>query len=76
VADPESGRDDAQALERAHGPLQELVTLPVTLQLDLHVERERAVVAEVVDLHRMIDHEVDRHPRDDPQRLIASACHS
>ena len=72
VADAEPRRDDPQAVEGLRSPLEEPIALAVAVELHLHVEAERVVPAEVVDLHRVIDHEIDGdrrlHPRDVTRR--------
>ena len=60
VHDAGRRRHDAEVRERLLAPAQELVALLVALELDLGVLLERGRGAEVVDLHRVIDHEVDR----------------
>jgi hypothetical protein len=71
VHDAEAGRHDAEGVERVHAPLHELVALLVAGELQLHVEVERLLVAEVVDHHRVVDHQVDRHQRLDRLRVLA-----
>src|SRR5690606_42103550 len=44
-------------------PLHEFVALTITLEFQFHVEIERIVFAVVVDHHRVIHHEIDRHQR-------------
>jgi hypothetical protein len=71
VHDAESRRDDAEGVERLHAPLHELVAFEVALELELHVEVERVLGAEVVDHDRVIDDEVDRHQRLDRLGVLA-----
>ena len=71
VDDADAGRHDLERVERLHAPFQELVALGVALELDLHVEVERVGRAVVVDLHRVVDDEVDRHERLDDLRVRA-----
>ena len=68
---PNAGRHDAEGVERLHAPLHELVALAVALELELHVEVERLLVAVMVDHHRVVDDEVDRHQRLDGLRVLA-----
>jgi hypothetical protein len=63
VHDAEAGRHDAEGVEGLHAPLHELVALVVALELELHVQVERLGRAVVVDHHRVVDHQVDRHQR-------------
>ena len=69
--DADAGRHDLERVERLHPPLHELVALGVALELELHVEVERVGAAVVVDHHRMVDDEVDRHERLDRLRVPA-----
>ena len=63
VADAEPRRDDPQAVKGLRSPLEEAVPLAVAVELHLRVEAERIVPAEVVDLHGVIDHEIDGNQR-------------
>jgi hypothetical protein len=76
---PMPGRHHLEGVERLHAPLQELVALAVALELQLHVQVERVGRAVVVDLHRVVDHQVDRHQRLDHLRIgpifFADAAH-
>ena len=56
-------------------PAEELVTLAVALELDRHVAVHRVLPAEKVDLHRVVDHQVDRHQRVDLLRVAAEPPH-
>ena len=69
------GRHDAQVTERGLRPAQQLVALAVPLVLALDVERERPVVAEHVDLDRVVDDEVGRDERVDERRVAAEVGH-
>jgi hypothetical protein len=59
VADAGAGRDDAEVLERALAPAEELVALAVALVLELDVLARRRRRGEVVDLDGVVDDEVD-----------------
>src|SRR5262249_34763346 len=61
VADAGARWHDAEIVEVHLAPAQELVALEIALVLELDVGLEGAGVAEVVDDHRMVDHEIDRH---------------
>ena len=63
--DPGVRRHDLEAVERLLAPAQERVALGVALELPLGVEPERVARPEAVDLHRMVDHELDRDLRID-----------
>ena len=71
VDDAEARRHDAEGVERLHAPLHELVALDVAFELQLHVQVERLLRAEVVDHHRVVDDQVDRHQRLDRLRVLA-----
>ena len=61
--------------ERRLPPVQELVALAVAAELNRGVAGERVAGAEVVYLHRVVDHQVHRHLRIDPGRVAAEARH-
>ena len=65
------GRDDAEVLEGVLAPAQEHVPLAVARELELRVQLERVRLREVVDLHGMIDDELDGLQRVDPLRIAA-----
>ena len=60
VDDPRAGRDDREVVECALTPAQECVALAIPLELELRVPEDRAAGRELVDLHRVVDHELDR----------------
>src|SRR5688572_21444787 len=68
-------RDDAEVVEGELAPAEEFVSLAVAGEFQLDVEVERGVGAEVVDLHRVVDHQVDRHERVDLFRVAAESLH-
>ncbi len=53
------GRDDAKVAERVLPPSQERVSLLVSRKLELSVQLKRVRLGEVVDLHRMVDDELN-----------------
>ncbi len=69
VHDPEAGRHHAECAEGLHTPFHELVTLPVALEFQLHVQVQRIGRSIVVDHHRVVHHQVHRHQRLDQTRL-------
>ena len=75
VHDARIGRNGAEVGERVLTPLQERVTFAVALELEMRVLRKRACGAEPVDLHRVIDHELDRLQRVDLLRVAAHLGH-
>ena len=75
VDDARAGRHDAQVAERRLRPAQKLIALAVALVLAGDVEGEGAVVAEAIDLHRVVDDQVGRHQRVDARRVPAEGGH-
>ena len=75
VHDPGSRRHDLEVAEGLLAPAEEGVALAVALELELDVACERGVGAEDVDLHRMVDHELDRDQRIDLLRVAAEVRH-
>ena len=51
VADAGAGWDDAEILERALAPAQELIALSIALVFEFDVHREGAGAGEVIDHH-------------------------
>ena len=75
VDDPRARRDDLEVVEGALPPAQECVALAVALELELGVAEDREPVRELVDLHRVVDHELDREQRVDLPRVAAEIVH-
>jgi hypothetical protein len=75
VDDPGAGWHDLQVGQRLLPPLQEGVALAVPLELELDVAREREPVGELVDLDRVVDHELRRDHRVDLRRVAAQILH-
>ena len=73
--DAGAGRDHAEALEGLLAPAQELVALAIALELARDVEQEGGVGAVLVDLHGVVDHEVDGLLRVDPRGVAAEIGH-
>ncbi len=76
VADAGAGRHDAEVVEGALAPLEEVVALGVALVLELDVVAVSLRGAEVVDDHRVVDDEIDGHQRIDLLRIAAEAFHA
>ena len=72
---PVAGGTTAEVVERLPPPLQERVALAVALELALGIEGEGALVAEGVDLDRVVDDEVDVDERVDLLRVAADLGH-
>ena len=65
MADAGARGHNAEVVERGLAPLQEGVPFHVAFVFAVHVHLESARVAEFVDHHRVVDHEVDRVQRVD-----------
>ena len=75
VHDAGARRHDAEIVERLLAPAQELVPLAVAREFHVDVQVERVGRVEVVDLHRVVDHQIDRHERIDLLRIAAEPLH-
>ena len=75
MADAGAGGHDREVLEGALAPLEELIALAVALIFQIHVLLEGLGVAELVDDHRMVDHEIDGDQRVDALGLAAELGH-
>ena len=75
VDDAGAGRNDTEVAERLLGPPQEPVTFAVALIFVRHVDAEGIGPAEGVDLHRMVDDEVDGKERVDALRIAIPASY-
>ncbi len=71
VYDAEARRHHAECIECLHAPFHELVAFVVALEFQFHIEIERFFLAIVIDLHRVIDHQIDGHERFDVLRIFA-----
>ena len=66
-----AGWHDLERVERLHSPFHELIALLIALELEAHVEVERVLVAVVIDLYRVVHHQVDRDQRLDHFGVLA-----
>ena len=71
VADAGAGRHRAEILQRAAAPAQELIAFQVAGIFQRHIVFKRLGVAEFIDHHAVIDHQIDRHQRVDLHRIAA-----
>ena len=71
VHDAGLGRHHAEVAERGLAPAQEHVALAIAVVLEIGVQLQRVGGAEVIDLHRVIDDELDRLQRVDLVRIAA-----
>src|SRR5882724_4178309 len=74
--DADSRRNELESLESLLTPLQKLVTLAIALELHVQIEFERARRTKEIDLHRVIDNQIDRHERLDYLRVASEPLHS
>src|SRR6476661_10190431 len=74
--DADSRRNELESLESLLTPLEKLVTLAITLELHVQVEFQRAGRTEKIDLHRVIDNQINRHERLDDLRVASEPLHS
>ena len=68
-------RHDEEVVECALAPAQKGVALMVPLELELDVAPDREPGGELVHLHRVVDHELDRDQRVDRLRIPALVAH-
>src|SRR5438477_5041311 len=73
--DPDSGRNESESFESLLAPFQELVALAIAFEFHFHVQAQRFCRAGEIDLHRVIDHEIDWHERFDDFRIAAQFLH-
>src|SRR6476646_6189118 len=74
--DADSRRNKLESLESLLSPLEKLVTLAIALELHVQIEFERARRPKEIDLHRVIDDQVDWHQRLDDLRVASEPLHS
>ena len=75
MTDADTRRDHAKAIEGLHAPLQKLIPRVVAAKFHLHVSLECLRIAREINLHRMIDHEIDRNQRLDHTRVLVETNH-
>ena len=75
VADAGVRRHRLEVREGALAPAQEGVALPVAAELERRVPLDREPGRKVVDLHRVVDHELDGDQRVDLLRVAAEVGH-
>src|SRR5436305_9527630 len=74
--DTNARRNQLECFERLLPPLKKLVTLAVALELHVQIELQRARRTEEIDLHGVIDNQIDRHERLDDLRVAPEPLHS
>ena len=75
MADAGARRHDAEIREGLRAPAQKGVALLVTLIFDIDILLEGLGVAERVDHHAVVDHQIDFHQRIDLVRIAAQRLH-
>ena len=75
VHDPRVGRHDAEIIEGVLAPAEKRVPLAVALKFQLGVGRERVRRPGLVDLHRVVDHQLDRLERIDLPGVASQPFH-
>ncbi len=73
--DARVGRDDLEVVEGVLAPPEELVPLPVAVELQGGVDVEGVRSAEHVGDHRVVDDQLGRRERVDPGRVAAQRSH-
>ncbi len=63
MADTQTGRHNSKSVKRLPAPLQELIARMVALEFHCNVSCEGIAGGRKIDLHRMIDYQIDRHQR-------------
>ncbi len=76
MADARAGRHDAEIVEGALAPLQEVVALAIALVFERDVIGEGFGCAELIDDDRVVDDEIDRNERIDLGRIAAEFRHT
>ena len=61
--DADTGRHDLKAVKGLHAPFEELITRLVALEFSLHIPLKGVADTGIIDLNRVIDHQIDRHQR-------------
>src|SRR5216110_3009031 len=74
--DADSRRNELESLESLLSPFKKLVTLAIALELHVQIEFQRARRTEEIDLHRVIDHQIDRYERLDDLGIASEPLHS
>src|SRR4029077_2064148 len=72
----DSRRNELERLESLLTPFKKLVTLAIALELHVQIEFQRARRTEEIDLHRVIDNQIDRHERLDDLWVASEPLHS
>ena len=71
VHDADARRNELESFERLLAPFQKLVALAVAFEFHVEIQSQRLRGTKKVDLHGMIDDEIDRHERLNNFRIAA-----
>ena len=69
MADPHARRHDAKALERLLSPIEQCVAFPIATIFPLEIRRISIGAAKSIDLHGVIDDQIDRDEWIDSLRI-------
>ena len=59
--DADAGRHHLEGVERLLAPLEKFIALAVAVELQIEIEGEGVASAGVIDLHRVVDDQIDGH---------------
>ena len=68
--DADSRRHDAKTVKRLRSPFQKAIALFVALEFDFHIALISRFAARVINLNRVVDHQINRHERFDHARRL------
>src|SRR4029077_8161051 len=74
--DADSRRNELESFKSLLTPFKKLITLAIALELHVQIEFQRAWRTKKIDLHRVIDNQIDRHERFDDLRVASEPLHS
>ena len=73
--DPRARRHHAEIIKSVLAPTQEFVPFFVTDKFEFDIQVERVAAGKMIDLHRMVDHQVGRHQRVNLFRIAPQSLH-
>src|SRR5262249_26767114 len=75
VHDADIRRHDAEVIESLLTPAEKFVPLAIAGELQIDVELQGLILAEVIDLDRVIDHQIDRNQGVDAAGIALQTVH-
>ena len=75
VDDADAGGHDLEGVEGLHAPLEELVALAVARELEIEVLLQRVSRAGEINLHGVVDHQIDGHEGLDDLGIFSHFSH-